>query len=41
MLVDFAHILQGYFTGKGAIIWLHIAGEVTLTDIGEYITQIH
>ena len=35
--IDIAHILQGYFTGTGAIL----ASEVTLTEMGKYITWTH
>ena len=38
MLVDFIHILQDYFTGTGASIWLPSASEVTLKDMGKLIT---
>ena len=39
--VYFTHILQDYFTGSGAILWLSSASEATLKDLGKYTTWIH
>ena len=33
-VVDIIHILQGYFTSTGAIIWLPSASEATLKNMG-------
>ena len=43
ILSDFAHILQGYFTGTGAILWQDCpsASEATLKDMGKWITWLH
>ena len=39
--IDFIQILQGYFTGIGAIIKLSSATGGTLKNMGKYIMGIH
>ena len=41
VIIDIIHILQGYFTGTGAIIYdCPRASEITLKHMGKYLTAI-
>ena len=41
VLMDFTHILQSYFSGTGAVMWLPSVSEATLISRAKYLSVLH